>query len=448
MPLNSAVSTVRKLLNAFFVLIVVFLPLTNATSLGADIVDTWRYVLRKPADGWQAVDFDAADWKEANGGFGTRDTPGSRVGTTWATNNIWLRKSFSLDQVPAKPALLIHHDEGAEVYINGQQVAALKGYTVEFKVVPLNEDQAKALKTGSNVMAVHCRQTGGGQFIDVHLVDADNLPQLPPAKRDTKPFESELITTWGADVNAENAWTEYPRPQMQRKDWTNLNGDWDYAITPREQVQSPNEWAGKILVPFCLESKLGGVQRLLDATETLWYHRAFQAKKSDGNTLLLNFEAVDYRCEVIVNGQSVGKHQGGNTPFSLDITAAVQDGDNDLVVRVDDDTEGYQLRGKQTLNARGIWYTQVSGIWQTVWLEQVSDSHVVDLRINTSAKDGTITVHPTVEGEADVDTVHVSFKDPVTGESVALQRKMSDTENVLQITIENPKLWSPSSPNL
>ncbi len=141
---------------------------------------------------------------------------------------------------------------------------------------------------------------------------------------------------------------------------------------PPSEKETPEQWTGKILVPYCLESKLGGVQRLLDATEALWYRRSFQASPSTTQRTLLNFEAVDYRCEVFVNGKSVGSHQGGNTPFSFDITEAVRDGDNELIVRVEDETEAWQLRGKQVLNARGIWYTQVSGIWQTVWLEQVS----------------------------------------------------------------------------
>ncbi len=141
-------------------------------------------------------------------------------------------------------------------------------------------------------------------------------------------------------------------------------------------------------MPYCLESKLGGVQRLLDATEALWYRRTFAVAPSPGQRTLLNFEAVDYRCEVFVNGKSVGKHQGGNTPFSFDITDALRAGDNELVVRVEDETEAWQLRGKQTLNAHGIWYTQVSGIWQTVWLETVPASHITDLKIATDVEGG------------------------------------------------------------
>ena len=169
---------------------------------GQEIVDQWRYTLRRPAEGWRQADFDDTEWRQATGGFGTLNTPGARVGTMWATNSIWLRKSFDLQSIPTKPALLVHHDEDAEVYINGKAVAALKKFTKKYVVVPLPKSKQAALRPGENVMAVHCKQTTGGQFIDVHLVDADNVPELPEVERSTKPFISELITKWGAQVTA------------------------------------------------------------------------------------------------------------------------------------------------------------------------------------------------------------------------------------------------------
>ena len=270
----------------------------------------WRYVLRKPADGWESPEFDASTWREGNGGFGTVGTPGARVGTAWTTPNVWLRRTLELKSVPAKPALLVHQDEDAEVFLNGTKVAEFKGYVTDYKVVPLEPEGREALRAGKNLLAVHCRQTGGGQFIDVHVVDGDDVPKLPAPKRPTIPFKTDLITEWGAKVTAENAWQEYPRPQLARKDWRNLNGHWDYAVTPLE-AERPEQWAGKILVPFCLESKLSGVGRLLDPQEALWYHRTFEAKPSRGRRTLLNFEAVDYRCRVWVNDEEVGQHVGG-----------------------------------------------------------------------------------------------------------------------------------------
>jgi cyclophilin family peptidyl-prolyl cis-trans isomerase len=407
------------------------------------VVDTWRYTVQKPADLWAQPDFDDRGWQEGQGGFGTPETPGARVGTVWATNNIWLRKVFTLAVVPQRPALLVHHDEDAEVFINGRQVATFARWATDYAVVPLDESQRAALAIGRNVMAVHCRQTDGGQFIDVHLVDADHVPKLPPAVRQTKPFVSELMTTWGAAVTPANAWTEYPRPEMVRDDWQNLNGGWDYAITPVERRQPPAAWDGKILVPFALESKLGGVQRLLDATEALWYRRAFDASPVAGQRTLLHFEAVDYRCEVMINGRPVGTHVGGYTPFSFDVTDAIRRGRNEVVVRVEDETEGWQLHGKQVRNARGIWYTQVSGIWQTVWLERVAASYIDDLHIGTDAAAGTITVRPTVGGSRAARLVRMTVRD---GTQVVAEA--SGEGAALSLTVKNPRLWSPSSPHL
>jgi len=274
-----------------------------------------------------------------------------------------------------------------------------------------------------------------------YLVTTIN-PTNPEDRKQTEKQDligSDLLTRWGEDVRADNAWTEYPRPQMKRDQWTNLNGHWNYAVTDNTQTDVPEDWQGKILVPFCLESKLGGVGRLLDGSEALWYQRSFEADKEDSQRTLLNFEAVDYRCEIFVNQKLVGKHVGGNTPFSFDITEPLVDGSNHLVIRVEDTTDGYQLRGKQKLNARGIWYTRVSGIWQTVWLETVPTSHIEDLKLSTSAKNGTITVAPQVAGNANY---QVRVKD---GDKLVAQAKGSGSTT---LKIENAKRWSPASPHL
>ena len=407
------------------------------------IVEEWRYTVRKPADGWQTAAFDDSSWQKGFGGFGERSTPGARVGTTWRTRNIWLRKSVKVSAVPAKPALLIHHDEGAEVFINGVQVGAFKGYVSKYRVVPIQSAKRSAIKKGFNAIAVHCSQTVGGQFIDVHLVDADKVPELPKPKRGTKPFVSKLITKWGAEVTAENVWTEYPRPQMRRDNWTNLNGKWDYAITPAKQQTGPKQWKGKILVPFSLESRLSGVQRLLGEEEALWYRRTFQAEPDPNKRLLLNFEAVDYRCEAFVNGKSVGKHQGGNTPFSFDVTGALKSGRNELVVRAEDDTEEFQLRGKQTLTPRGIWYTQVSGIWQTVWLEEVPATWIERLKMEASM-DGSINLIAYPSG---VVSVPQEYEAVVSLDGREIARTTSDAPS-MSLQIPRPKLWSPELPTL
>lgn len=408
-----------------------------------EIVDQWRYMLKKPAEGWQQAQFDDSTWEKGQGGFGEPSTPGARMGTSWNTPNIWLRKSFDLKTVPAKPALYVHHDEDAQIFINGRKIASLPGYTTEYKVVSIATEEAKALVAGKNTLAVHCRQTGGGQFIDVHVIEADNVPTLPQPKRSTDPYRSELITQWGAEVTPENAWTEYPRPQLKRTQWKNLNGQWDYAITDIDDKQTPKQWSGKILVPFCLESKLGGVNRLLLETEALWYHRTFDASPTADERTVLNFEAVDYACEVFVNDKSVGRHRGGNTPFSFDVTSTVKPGTNSLVVRVEDATEKYQLRGKQVINANGIWYTQVSGIWQTVWLETVPKSFIDDLHINTDAKQGSIEIATDLNAPVAGAKLRVVVKD-------GTKQVAEATSNGPKATVKVPgaKLWSPTTPHL
>lgn len=414
----------------------------SASADGSD--KPWRYTFDQPADNWQQAEFDDTAWNQGRGGFGTRGTPAARIGTVWKTNDIWLRKSVRLDAVPEHPALLIHHDEDAEIYINGQQVLAVTGWSVDYAIVKISPQHQQALRAGENLIAVHCHQKTGGQYIDVHLVDGDNPPPPPPAI----PFQSELITQWGADLDAENVWAEYPRPQLARTNWQNLNGHWDYAVRPLANQApanqaAPSQWDGQILVPFCLESKLGGVQRLLGADETLWYRRTFDVSTDSSRRTLLNFEAVDYRCEVFLNGNSVGKHQGGNTPFSFDITDALRSGENELVVRVEDETEAWQLRGKQSLEPAGIWYTRVSGIWQTVWLEQVAASHLVDLKIHTDVTTGQIEIRPQIEGQQAVSAVRLTVKD---GEQTVAE--VQGGTNRLAVAIPNAKLWSPTSPHL
>jgi beta-galactosidase len=422
-------------------ILMLFTLVTCASQGQVPLVDHWKYTLRKPADNWAQPAFDDAGWQAGPGGFGTRSTPGARVGTNWGNRQIFLRKRYVLKSVPEKAALLIHHDEDAQVYINGKRVGAFEGYLATYKVVPLTAAQRSACTTGRNVLAVRCVQRTGGQFIDVHLVDADKVPKLPRPKRGTKPFLSDLVTSWGAEVKPENAWTEYPRPQLVREAWHNLNGHWDYAITPLKQQVPPAEWKGKILVPFALESKLGGVQRLLETDEALWYRRVF-TPPGKGRTRL-NFEAVDYRCEVFVNRRSVGSHQGGHTPFSFDVTEALKDGENELIVRVQDETEGYQLRGKQVLNPRGIWYTRVSGIWQTVWLESVGSSYIEDLTLGSDARTGSLSVRVDISGKTFGQKVKVVVKE----EGKALVEASGDGP-AFSLVVPDAKLWSPTSPHL
>ena len=412
------------------------------------IIDDWRMSVRRPGAGWEKPGFDDAGWSVAQGGFGTRETPGARIQTVWATKNIWLRKSISLESVPANPALLIHHDEDIEVYINGETVFERQGFLHDYQVFKLNQLHRSKIKVGENLIAVHCRQSVGGQFVDVHLIDGDRVPELPAPPRSLRPFQSELMTTWGKNVSEENVWSEYPRPQMRRGSWKNLNGLWDYAISDENQSDFPDEWEGQILVPFSLESKLGGVQRLLDASEALWYRRVFDIKApASGKRMLLNFEAVDYQCQVYVNRKPAGSHTGGNTPFTFDITGYLIDGDNEIVVRVEDKTEEFQLRGKQTLNPRGIWYTQVSGIWQTVWMEEVADTYLKDIKISASAAEASLSVMVHTEGPKQGHRTRLVVRD---GGNIVGLAEQSSPEAALKVNLpkNTAKFWSPSNPHL
>ena len=261
--------------------------------------------------------------------------------------------------------------------------------------------------------------------------------------KSTVPFKSQLMTTWGAQVTPETAWQEYPRPHLVRANWTNLNGLWDYQVTKKGETE-PVEWKDRILVPYCLESKLSGVQRLLDPTEALWYHRTLDLNREAGRQIRLNLEAVDYQCSVWVNDVEVGQHVGGNIPFSFDITNAVRDGENHLVLRVEDATGGAQLRGKQRLDPKGIWYTRVSGIWQTVWLEEVPSRHIDHLSITTDIESGAIKVQPQIEGDTlDGEKLRLTVLDG--GQVVA---ETTQADGPLAVRIAKPKLWSPSNPHL
>ena len=175
---------------------------------------------------------------------------------------------------------------------------------------------------------------------------------------------SPLMTTWGEQITPANAWREYPRPQMVRANWTNLNGEWDYAVTSVTNTPGrPKTWDGKILVPFCLESALSGVGRLLEPDQFLWYTRTITCDPKPGERILLHFGGVDFRTMVFIGHDEVTDvpHEGGQNPFTLDITDYVKPGVNELTVCVWDPTEDFiNSRGKQSFKPKGCFYTRVS----------------------------------------------------------------------------------------
>ena len=193
---------------------------------------------------------------------------------------------------------------------------------------------------------------------------------------------------------------EYPRPQLARADWMNLNGPWDYAITAG--TRQPAAYEGSILVPFSPEAELSGVGRSLKSGESLWYHRqVLIPAQFSGKRLLLHFGAVDQAATVWVNDRQAGSHVGGYLPFTLDITDLIENGAADIVVRVTDDTEKSGLtRGKQRTKRGGIWYTPQSGIWQTVWMEAVPESYVKNLLIIPDFDSAAVEISAEIVGDA------------------------------------------------
>jgi hypothetical protein len=210
------------------------------------------------------------------------------------------------------------------------------------------------------------------------------------AAADWKPAPAPLMTRWGKQIDAaKTPWPEYPRPQLVRKDWLNLNGLWDYAIAP-VAAPKPETWAGQILVPYCIESALSGVGKTVGKENNLWYRREFAIPADwKGKRLLLHFGAVDWQTTVFVNGARVGEHKGGNNPFSFDVTKHCPAGKCEITLKVWDPTDdGSQPRGKQVLRPHGIWYTSVTGIWQTVWMEPAPQESIDRIAPSTDGIDG------------------------------------------------------------
>lgn len=259
-----------------------------------------------------------------------------------------------------------------------------------------------------------------------------------------QPAGDRIRTAWSEEIDPQNVLPEYPRPQMVRSEWKNLNGLWNYAIRPLGE--QPAAFDGEILVPFAVESSLSGVGERLGSKNELWYERTFEiSPKWNGKRILLHFGAVDWKADVWVNGISVGSHTGGYTPFSFDITAALAKGENTLRVRVWDPTdEGYQPRGKQVNNPNVIWYTPVSGIWQTVWLEAVPQQYIREVRTTPDLDRKTFRVEVPVCNAQPGDLVEVTLYDG--GAEVASARALNGA--TVELTLADPKCWSPDSPFL
>ena len=250
-----------------------------------------------------------------------------------------------------------------------------------------------------------------------------------------------IKTRWAKEVSPDNALKEYPRPQLVRNNWVNLNGLWDYTITDSD-AEIPTEYDGNILVPFPLESALSGVQKSLKPEQRLWYKRSLEYSVKPGTKTLIHFGAVDCEATVYINGKEVGQHKGGYTSFSFNITPALQNGSNEIVVKVYDPTDqGVWPHGKQVLNPANIYYTPSSGIWQTVWLETVPEDYISDIKFTPDIDKGVLDITVNAPAGYDVDITALD-NNKVAG---SIKGK---TNTVLQLPIRNAKRWTPEHPFL
>lgn len=286
-------------------------------------------------------------------------------------------------------------------------------------------------------------------FLPIVALIASALPVLA---QDWAPAGNDIKTKWADQVNPAAPLPEYPRPQMVRQGWMNLNGLWDYAILPSGENYSKAD--GKILVPFAVESSLSGVGKEVGPENALFYKRTFKLPSSwKGKKVLLHFGAVDWKAEVKVNGKDAGVHTGGYAPFSFDITPLLKKkGLQEISVKVQDATDqAWQPRGKQVLHPQGIWYTPVTGIWQTVWLEAVPLAHIASYYAVSDIDNGKLNVDVDAEGLAEGDKVVVKLLEggigynPETPSGTVLAQAEGTS---VCIDVPDAKLWSPSSPYL
>ena len=265
-----------------------------------------------------------------------------------------------------------------------------------------------------------------------------------------------MMTSFGEKVTPENAWRGYPRPQMVRENWTNLNGKWDYAVTSVTNTPGrPTKWDGQILVPFAIESTLSGVGRLLEPNEFLWYTRKIECDPKPGERILLHFGGVDFRTMVFIGHDEVTDvpHEGGQNPFTLDITDYVKKGENDLTVCVWDPTDDFvNSRGKQCFKPAGCFYTRVSGIWQTVWMETVPEKYIKSYKVFTDIDKGEVTLLFKVDGTTGTVGTDgtIEIEDSASSASPRLCVKSQFVPGE-PVTVKLPApvaLWSPENPKL
>jgi beta-galactosidase/beta-glucuronidase len=260
-----------------------------------------------------------------------------------------------------------------------------------------------------------------------------------------KPAGTKILTPWAEKVDPKNPLPDYPRPQLQRENWLNLNGLWDYAILAAG-ANKPSKYDGQILVPYAVESALSGVGKRVGQENMLWYRRTVKLpKKVSGSNIILNFGAVDWQCTVYVNGVIAGTHKGGYDPFSFNITKLIKkNAENELVVAVSDPSDdGPQPRGKQVKNPNSIWYTPVTGIWQTVWMEVVPQTYISSTAQTPDLDQKTINIRANVENIKSGDKIRVTVLD---GNSKVATQEFSSQDIALPVPFA--AAWTPQNPKL
>ncbi len=413
----------------------------------ADVAaSSWKYITEAPAtEDWMTPAYDDTAWGEGVGGFGYKRTT-KIVNTKWTTDDLWLRKKVDFKDLKKSDLknlkLYVVRDGVTEIYFNGVLAASLAKTGIKTEYVEISEEALNAVSFDSETtIAVHVNRTNSQKYFDASLVC---LAEGTLAPLVWKMKEAPLMSVFAKDVDVNNVWGEYPRPQMERKEWQSLNGLWGFQPLFKEVDGLPEEAYGlQILVPFPVESALSGIMK---DYRRFAYKRTFTVPENwKERNLLLHFEAVDAECEVYVNGQSVGSHAGGYEPFSFDITKYLtNEGEQELVVKVYDPTDyGNYARGKQTLFPGGIMYTSTSGIWQSVWMEPVEDIHIDNYTVVPDVDNSSVAVRVNTVGSQE-GTAIIAVKD---GDKVVATAEAKAGEKI-SISVPDAKLWSPDSPFL
>ena len=316
-----------------------------------------------------------------------------------------------------------------------------------------NTEKSKCRKLSNLVLVSTVAVLAGAAFLIFVFLSKDKEGHGLKAFNNLgwQPMGDRIKTRWGMSLDPNNVWQEYPRPQLQRTDWINLNGLWQYSIRQTDVV--PSQHDGYILVPFPVESSLSGVMKTFTKDDIIFYERTIEIPSNwKGKHVLLNFGAVDWKCEVFINNNKVGEHSGGYTYFYFDITGFLKEGTNTLLLKVVDVSDTvystwgkYQPVGKQSITPNGIWYTPSSGIWQTVWLEPVDEHYIEKLEINNDYDNKAIKVTFKVANNEKLPIeFSVKFGDNLVGQA----NGKSNEEITIKLSDENFKPWSPSEPNL